>query len=182
MYMYLKVVWLASEISLRTSNLESAGLSTTSVKFSLKFCPNFAEIKQLTDTQKIRHLENLNLGNPTEKMTRQSHTSITNNVKYGCFKLFQQDAHLWLGNSVTGCIILMPVVGCFEAQSAFHFPNNVSLKFYLITVVTCFMCDLAMSSGERDSLNISFPYLLCYASASCNISAMAGQNLMKVSH
>ena len=39
-----------------------------------------------------------------------------------------------------------------------------------------------MSSGERDSLNLGFPYRLCYRSVCCNISAMAGQNIMKFSH
>ena len=39
-----------------------------------------------------------------------------------------------------------------------------------------------MSSGERDSLNLGFPYLLCYMSVCCNISVMAGQNTMKLSH
>ena len=37
-----------------------------------------------------------------------------------------------------------------------------------------------MSSGERDSLNLGFPYLLCYMSVCCNISVMAGQNTMKL--
>ena len=41
------------------------------------------------------------------------------------------------------------------------------------------MRDLAMSSSEKDSQDIGFPYLLFYASLSCNISATAGQNLMK---
>ena len=31
-----------------------------------------------------------------------------------------------------------------------------------------------MSSGERDSKNIGSPYLLCYASVSCNISTLTG--------
>ena len=52
---------------------------------------------------------------------------------------------------------------------------------YKKTIVPCFRCDFAMASGERDSLNLCFPYLLCYASVCCNISAMAGQNLMKSS-
>ena len=39
-----------------------------------------------------------------------------------------------------------------------------------------------MSSGERDSLNLGFPYLLCYLSVCCNISAMDGQNMMQISH
>mgnify|MGYP001796668517 CR=1 FL=1 len=32
-----------------------------------------------------------------------------------------------------------------------------------------------MSSGERDSLNLGFPYLLCCLSVCCNISAVAGE-------
>ena len=32
-------------------------------------------------------------------------------------------------------------------------------------------CDFSMSSGERDSLNLGFPYLICFA----------GQNLIKIS-
>ena len=59
---------------------------------------------------------------------------------------------------------------------------KLSFKFILKAIEPCFKCDLAISSGERDSLNKGFPYLLCYASVSCNIFAMAGQTLMKISH
>ena len=35
-----------------------------------------------------------------------------------------------------------------------------------------------MSSGERDSLNLGFPYVVCYLSGCCNISAMAGHYII----
>ena len=41
--------------------------------------------------------------------------------------------------------------------------------------------DITMSPGERDSLNLGFPYLLCCLSVCCNIYAMAWQNMMKIS-
>ena len=41
--------------------------------------------------------------------------------------------------------------------------------------ITFSRCGLAMSSGERDSLNSGFPYLLLCASECYNISAIAGQ-------
>ena len=69
----------------------------------------------------------------------------------------------------------------FWSQSALTF-SKIVFQVYIIAIEPCFKCDLAMSSGERDSLNKGCPYLLCYASVSCNISAMAGQNLMKISH
>ena len=49
----------------------------------------------------------------------------------------------------------------------------------MTAIVPCYRCDFAMSSGERDSLNLGFPFLLCYASVCCNFSAMACQNSMK---
>ena len=36
-----------------------------------------------------------------------------------------------------------------------------------------------MSSGEKDSLNLGFAYLFCDVSVIYNISAMAGQSLIK---
>ena len=40
-----------------------------------------------------------------------------------------------------------------------------------------------MSSGERDSLNLGLPYVLCYfMSVCCNISATAEQIIIKSSH
>ena len=40
-----------------------------------------------------------------------------------------------------------------------------------------------MSSGERDSLNLGLPYVLCYfMSVCCNISATAEHEIMKSSH
>ena len=60
----------------------------------------------------------------------------------------------------------------FESQSALTFPKIV---FRLVFHYN----NSAMSSGERDSLNLGFPHLICFASVCCNISAMAGQYLMK---
>ena len=38
-----------------------------------------------------------------------------------------------------------------------------------------------MSFSQKDSLHFTFPYLLCCAPVSSNISLMAGQNLMRIS-
>ena len=37
-----------------------------------------------------------------------------------------------------------------------------------------------MSSGERDSLNLGFPYQICFVSVCCNSSAMGAQSLGRI--
>ena len=66
----------------------------------------------------------------------------------------------------------------FESQSA---PTSSKIVFgvNIITIVPYSRCNLLMSSGEKDSLNLGFPYLFCYVSVIYNISAMAGQSLIK---
>ena len=68
----------------------------------------------------------------------------------------------------------------FESPPALAF-SKIACQVYIITIVPCSRCDFAMSSGERNSLNLGFPYLR-YVPVRHNISAMAGQNLMKNSH
>ena len=84
------------------------------------------------------------------------------------FKLVLQGAHYCLDNSVT------------ESQSALTFFKKNLFQVYIITNVPCCRCDFAMSSGKRDSQNLGFPYLHCYAPGCCNTSARAEQNLMKI--
>ena len=67
-----------------------------------------------------------------------------------------------------------------------HHPNAIAGSFGLSqpsifhgAMVPRFKCDLALSSVERGSQYIGFPYLLCYVSVSRNISAMAGKSLLK---
>ena len=65
----------------------------------------------------------------------------------------------------------------FESQSALTFVKVV-FEVYHYNLVPCSSCDFAMSSGERDPLNLGFPYLICFASVCCNIFKEAGQNLI----
>ena len=118
------------------------------------------------------------MGIPLKKLTEQSHILILHNAKKGGF--LQQDEHIWLGGLVT---VQHPCAsGCWlECQSALTF-TKIVFQVYVTAIVLCSINDFAMSSGERDSLNNGFPYLLCYASVCCNFSAIARQNLMKISH
>ena len=67
----------------------------------------------------------------------------------------------------------------FETESALAF-SKIVFQVYIITNVPCCRCDFAMSSSLRDSLNLGFPYVHCYAPVCCNISATGEQNLMKI--
>ena len=61
----------------------------------------------------------------------------------------------------------------FESQSALTF-SKIVFQVHITTIVPCSRCDFAMSSGERDSLNLGFPDLICFAPVRCNISEKAG--------
>ena len=65
----------------------------------------------------------------------------------------------------------------FESQTALT-SSKIVFKVYNITIVPCSRRDFAMSSGERDSLYLGFPYLICFESVCLNSSAKAGQNVM----
>ena len=180
-YCLLKVVWFGgSRTSILTSYWESAGLFRTVVKFSsysVKPLPRYYSIQ----TGSKVGTENHNLGNPSHLMTQRIHTPISHNAKSGFLKLFLQGTHQFLDNSVTECIILIPVIGRFSLKSALTF-SKIVFQTYIITNVPCCRCDFAMSSSQRESLNLGFLYLQFYAHVCCYISAMAEQNLMKISH
>ena len=65
----------------------------------------------------------------------------------------------------------------FESLSALTFVKVV-FQVYYYNLEPCSSCDFAMSSGERDPLNLGLPYLICLVSVCCNISEEAGQNLI----
>ena len=72
-------------------------------------------------------------GKPKPLKKWHSHTPISQIAKYWIFKLFQQDAHLWLGNPAkpaTECIIQTSIIGTLSL----HCPKIV-LQVYLITMV-----------------------------------------------
>ena len=168
---YLKIIWFGD-----------SGISSDTIgicwafdpwwKSFMIFCPTYRTLaKEVRKTL----IQGIPLTWWHSEVTLLSHIM----QKNGFFQLLPQSAHKFLGSSVTKSNISMPVIGGLSLSRLSLF-RKFCFKF--TTIVPCSRCDIAMSSGERFSQNLGSPQLIYFVSLCCNISAMAGQNLMKISH
>ena len=81
-------------------------------------------------------------------------------------------------NILVGCTLVSG-----QLSDRVHHLNTINwqsvFQVYIKTIMPCSMCDFAMSSGERDSVSLGFPYLICFASVCFNISAIIGRLFYK---
>ena len=85
-------------------------------------------------------------------------TLILGNSSY----IMQKTFHTWftlVSGYLSHGVHNLNVSNCqFESQSALTF-SKIVFQFYKTKKVPCSKCDFAaMSSGEKDSLNLGFPY------------------------
>ena len=143
---------------------------------------------QLTVQRKVS-TENLNLGSPAKKW--HSEVTLISQImqKNGSFQTFSAGWVLVAGWPRHRAHHLSSSGWPFECHSVltmkhpslpggvFHWSSifsNVVFQVYINTKVPRFICELVMSSGARDSLNLGFPHSFCFASVCCIISATTG--------